>query len=166
MKILKFTHVYLFIFILFISSCSKEDDSVYSDKASVDNVDVEYSNIDLEILSIVNDYRASIGVSTLETMDFISSVAETHTVYMVETGTVNHDYFTDRLQDLMDNVAAKSVGENVAYGYTTAEDVVDAWLKSDSHREVIENPNYTHFGISTEENEEGRLFYTQIFIKR
>ena len=167
MKILKFTHVFFFLFIFFINaSCSNEDDSVYSEKSIANNVEVEYSNIDLEILSIVNEYRTSIGVSTLQTMDFISSVAETHSVYMVETGTVNHDYFTDRLQDLMDNVAAKSVGENVAYGYVTAEDVVNAWLKSDSHREVIENPNYTHFGVSSEENEDGRLFYTQIFIKR
>ena len=61
---------------------------------------------------------------------------------------------------------AKSVGENVAYGYKTAEEVVNAWLNSPKHRALIESKNYTHFGISTEASETGSNYFTQMFIKR
>ena len=99
-------------------------------------------------------------------LDIISYVAESHTVYMVETGLVNHDNFPERNQKLVESANAKSVGENVAYGFNSAKGVVDAWLKSDAHRAIIENEKYTHFGISTERNSEGRNYFTQIFIKR
>ena len=62
--------------------------------------------------------------------------------------------------------SAKSVGENVAYGFSSATSVVTAWIKSDEHRAIIEKESYTHFGISTEQNIEGRYFFTQIFIKQ
>lgn len=152
-----------FVFVLF-TSCSPSDDDIFVDK--INDIQKNYSEIDLEILNLVNDYRNSIGLNSLEIMNIISSVAETHTDYMVETGLVNHDFFLERQESLMKSAHAISVAENVAYGYKTAQEVVKAWLKSDSHREVIENHGFTHFGISSEKNNEGRLFYTQIFINR
>ena len=85
---------------------------------------------------------------------------------MIETGTVSHDNFSKRSQTLMDQADAIAVGENVAYGYSSAQGVVNGWLNSSSHRKVIENPNYTHFGISTEVNTENRNYFTHIFIKK
>jgi uncharacterized protein YkwD len=67
---------------------------------------------------------------------------------------------------LQNNANAKKVGENVAYGYGTAEGVVNGWLNSPAHKKIIETEEYTHFGISTEKDSSNRNYFTQIFISR
>lgn len=44
-------------------------------------------------------------------------------------------------------------GENLARGFTTADDVVDAWMKSPSHRENLLSPNYTDIGFAVDSGE-------------
>ena len=41
-------------------------------------------------------------------------------------------------------------GENLARGFTTTEDVVDAWMKSPSHRENMLSGNYQDVGFAVE----------------
>ena len=85
---------------------------------------------------------------------------------MLEVGEVSHDNFGIRSKNLIENANASVVAENVAYGFNSAEGVVNAWLKSEKHKATIENPSFTDFGISTEANELGRNYFTNIFIKR
>ncbi|MDO9038126.1 MAG: CAP domain-containing protein [Lutibacter sp.] len=148
-------------------SCAKEDDGVYfNENSEVVNAKVVYSDIESEIVSLVNAHRSSLGLNTLNTLIIVSGVADGHTNYMIEVGQISHDNFAQRAQTLMSEAGAKTVGENVAYGFNTAEGVVKGWLNSDGHRKVIENPDYTHFGISMEKNSDNRNYFTNIFIKK
>ena len=119
MKALKFNLALLVFVCILFTSCASDDDGIYFEK--LNETKVEYSEIELEILDLVNDYRVSKGLESLEKMNFISSVAEGHTYYMAETGKVNHDNFSERHEKLVSNANAKIVGENVGYGFTTAE---------------------------------------------
>jgi hypothetical protein len=130
--------LFLFVFGL-LTSCSPEEDGIYFDQ--VLETKLSYSPIEIEILDLVNIYRVEKGLISLNKLNIISSVAESHSNYMVNVGKVNHDFFPERHEKLVNNASAKSVGENVAFGYSSAESVVSAWLASDSHREIIENPN-------------------------
>jgi len=164
MKTLQFNlAIFSFVCVL-LASCAPEDDGIYFDKSN--EVEVNYSVIELEILALVNDYRASKNLVPLERMNVISTVAESHTNYMAERGEVNHDNFSERHEKLVINADAKTVGENVGYGFKSAKGVVKAWLNSNAHRAIIEKSDYTHFGISTRQNDEGRNYFTQIFIER
>lgn len=148
-------------------SCAKEEDGVYfNENSEVVNAKVTYSPIESEIVSLVNAHRTSLGLNSLNTLNIVSGVADGHTVYMIEVGQVSHDNFAQRAQTLMSEAGAKTVGENVAYGFSTAEGVVKGWLNSDGHRKIIENPDYTHFGISMETNADNRNYFTNIFIKK
>ena len=60
---------------------------------------------------------------------------------------------------------AITVGENVAYGYNSAEDVVTAWLNSTSHRNIIEG-NFTHSGFGVIAAQGNRYYFTQLFYKK
>lgn len=169
MKTLPLKIVSLFFISALLFSCSKEDDGVYFNQSSeiiTTNSVTSYTTIESEILQLVNEHRKNMNLSELTTLNIVSSVAKGHTEYMVETGAVNHDNFSQRAQTLMDNANAKSVGENVAYGFNSAQGVLNGWLNSEEHRKILENPEYTHFGISTESNSEGRNYFTQIFIKQ
>ena len=164
---MKISNIKLVIVALLFSvftSCTKEDDGIYF--SEIEEVKIEYSEMELEILDLVNNHRVSLGLQSLESLNIISSVALSHTEYMVETDQVNHDGFPQRHENLVLKANAKSVGENVAYGFNSSTGVMNAWLNSVEHKAIIENENYTHFGISIEKNNEGRNYFTQMFIKK
>lgn len=168
MKIFTLKLLLLVFFGSLLFSCTKEDDGIYFGKTNdlVISHDASYSEMESTILILINEYRKSLNLAELECLNVISNVATTHTHYMVDVGVLSHDNFAIRAQSLIENAAAKSVGENVAYGFGTAQGVVNGWLNSAEHKKIIENPDYTHFGISIESNIDGRLYFTQIFIDK
>lgn len=161
-KQLCLTLVCVFMF----TSCAKDDIADDSALKTADLVDyVAYSNIELEILNRVNVHRKSIGLSELKRVDGITFQASDHNTYMIGQKKVSHDNFQKRYFALVNDIGAKAVSENVGYGYITAEGVVKAWLDSEGHRKNIEG-NYTHFGISVAQDEDGRNYFTNIFARR
>ena len=147
-------------------SCSSEG---ASDKASTDRkvvTNYNYNDTELQLVTLINNYRASIGLNTLEVINHISYKSEEHNIYMIDNKVVNHDYFQDRVNNLEQVLDAERVGENIAYNYKTAESAMSAWLNSPSHKANIEG-DFTHFGISvTTDPATGRKYYTNIFIKK
>ncbi|HUH27419.1 CAP domain-containing protein [Gelidibacter sp.] len=121
--------------------------------------------IELEILELINNYRIGMDLTPLNNLSIIKSVAFTHTDYMVSINQVNHNNFFQRKSSLVQNASATKVTENVAYAYSTAESVVNAWLSSPAHKANIEG-DFTDFDISAEKNSEGKWYFTNIFIKR
>jgi uncharacterized protein YkwD len=118
-----------------------------------------------EILVLINDYRASIGLpSIVVDQQYASAYAVDHTQYMIDSGTISHDNFGTRSEALKQR-GAKVVGENVAYGYGTAQSVVDAWLNSAGHKKIIEG-DFTHSGFGVMKSPTGKYFYTQLFYRK
>lgn len=117
-----------------------------------------------EILDLVNNHRQSVGKSTLELDCVANELAINHTKYMISQDLISHNGFQERFQELQQRVNAKSVGENVASGYSSAENVMHAWLNSEGHKTNIEG-NFTHIGIAAIKNSKGTLFYTQLFYR-
>ena len=169
MKIQTLKLVSLFLITTFLFSCAEEDNGIYLNGSSevVNLLEISsYSTIETEILKLVNEHRKNLDLNELVCLDIVSNVSKGHTDYMIEAKKMSHDNFNQRSKTLMDKANAKSVGENVAYGYSSAQGVFDGWLNSDLHRVIIEKSSYTHFGISTEINSDGRYYFTQIFIKK
>lgn len=153
---------------IFTASCAKDsiEEEVNSyDHTAEEKVDFDYTEIESEILTLVNEHRKSLNLKALAHVAEISVEAESHNYYMLEVGKVSHDNFGARYENLVETIGAKSVSENVGYGYRTAEAVVNAWLKSDGHKENIEG-NHTHFGVSVVDDENGRNYFTNIFIRK
>ncbi|MCP9200720.1 CAP domain-containing protein [Gramella sp. GC03-9] len=168
MKRVLTTSLTLIFCAMLLTSCSKdslEDDVTAYNQVVTEKAEYEYSPIEVEIIEDLNIYRKAIGLEELKPMAEISIESEGHNEYMIEEGTVSHDNFSQRASKLMNKVGAKSVSENVAFGYYSADAVVKAWLKSKSHRENIES-NHTHFGISVRKDADGRNYFTNIFIKK
>ena len=151
-----------------LTSCSKdsiEEFDVDSADLKTEIAPVEYTSMEVNILELVNDYRSQQGLPGLVALDESSVQAAGHNDHMIETKEVCHENFARRYQALVSSVQAKAVSENVAYGYRTAEAVVAAWIKSDSHRENMLG-NHTHFGISVREGQDGNFYFTNIFLRK
>ena len=146
-------------------SCPSEDFSNETLDATSLPTAPAAKSIEIEILELLNAHRISIGLPSLNNHGTIKAVAYTHTDYMVEVDNVSHDNFFQRKNSLIDNANASKVSENVAYAYSNAQSVVNAWLNSDGHRQNIEG-DFTDFDISAEQNANGQWYFTNIFVKR
>ena len=148
-----------------IVSCSKDQAASVPVDLSQVNAKYSYTTEETQVMTLVNNYRISMGLNKLEKIDYISIKSEEHDNYMIATGAVNHNYFQDRYENLVQVIGAKNVSENLAYNYTSPESVVNAWLNSSGHKANIVG-DFTHFGISIRTNSEGKKYYTNIFVKK
>lgn len=143
-------------------SCSSEQIQI---EAQNDTINIEDTKIiEAEILNLINEHRNNLNLPLLGELEIIKSQTQAHTKYMIEKGELSHDFFYERKQFLVSKTDASDVSENVAYGYTSARTVVNAWLNSDGHKQNIEG-DFTHFNVTAQQNEEGKWYYTNIFIK-
>ena len=147
-----------------VSCSSDSSDGTSTDKKVVTNYN--YNETELKLITLINNYRQTIGLNTLEVINHISFKSEEHNIYMIEHNLVNHDYFQERSDNLILVLGAERVGENIAYNYKTAENAFSAWMDSPGHRANIEG-DYTHFGLAvTTDAQTGKKYYTNMFMKK
>ncbi|MEO9476450.1 MAG: CAP domain-containing protein [Cyclobacteriaceae bacterium] len=117
-----------------------------------------------QIFVLVNKHRKSKGLPVFQTNKACDREAQAHSENMADgTTPYGHDGFDDRFEVLSEETGAMSMGENVAYGQTSAAEVMEGWLDSKGHRENIEG-DYTHIGIGVAASSDGTMYFTQIFV--
>jgi uncharacterized protein YkwD len=147
-----------------VSCSSDSSDGTSTEKRVVTSYN--YNETELKLITLINNYRQTIGLNTLEVINHISFKSEEHNIYMIEHNLVNHDYFQERSDNLILVLGAERVGENIAYNYKTAENAFSAWMDSPGHRANIEG-DYTHFGLAvTTDAQTGKKYYTNMFMKK
>ncbi len=149
----------LFILFYFIVSCSNQDLVVKPPEFTYD-----YTQTELDLLQVINNYRSSKNLSQLSEIQHISYKCFEHNLYMIDNNVTNHDYFYDRSENIKLVLDATRVGEVIAYNYITNQGVVDAWVSSPRHKSVLEG-NWTNFGVSITENSNHRKYITMIFVR-
>ena len=154
-----------FMALVLLVGCSPEVEENNFETADLFAKDVE-NNHELvqDVLEVVNEYRSSIGLSSLSEHQTSEELALSHSAYMVEQNRASHDFFFQRSDYLRDN-GAQLVTENVAFGYQSAQSALQGWLESPSHKEAIEG-DFTHTGIAVVSTELGVKYYTQLFIRQ
>lgn len=129
-------------------------------------VDQSVSAFEAEVVRLVNEIRASNGLSAL-TQDWeLSRVARYKSQDMKNLGYFSHTSPTYGSPfSMMKNfgISYKTAGENIAKGYSTPKAVVDAWMKSPGHRANILNSSYTHIGVGFVSSGN---YWTQMFVGR
>lgn len=157
---------FLAMIVLFgLTSCTK--DTMENDSLNAIEVPAapQAKQIEIEIMELINAHRINKGLNPLQNHNTVKAVAFTHTDYMIEVDNVSHDNFFLRQQSLQANASANVVSENVAYGFNSAQAVVNAWLNSPGHKDNIEG-DFTDFEVSAEQNSAGKWYFTNMYIKR
>jgi hypothetical protein len=103
-----------------------------------------------KVLQLTNEFRAQNGVPALKLNNELNAAAYGHSADMA-----NQDYFDHTGKDgskpwdraKVVGYQARSMGENIAAGYTTPEDVVTGWENSPGHRANMLNASYTELGV-------------------
>jgi len=108
------------------------------------------------IIELTNQSRQEASISTLSENSLLSKAAFQKAQDMLERDYFDHEDPDGRLPWywLKNNDYLYSyAGENLAVDFVKAEDVHKAWMKSETHRANILNPNYQEIGIAVVQGE-------------
>lgn len=123
------------------------------------------SDIEIEILQLVNEHRATLNLEPLAFYLPIQEASYQHSNNMAR-GSVpfGHAGFSERANKLVQQLRGSAASENVAMGQRSAQEVVQSWLNSVQHRKNIEG-DFNLTGISVVKDKNGERVFTQLFIK-
>ena len=124
------------------------------------------SKFENDVVTLTNKERQQAGLSALQIDSKLSQVAREKSNDMQRKGYFSHTSPTygspfDMMRDF--GVTYQAAGENIAQGQTSPEEVVQAWMNSQGHRENILNPNFTHIGVGYDPQGQ---HWTQMFIRK
>ncbi|MBW3631633.1 MAG: CAP domain-containing protein [Chloroflexi bacterium] len=120
-------------------------------------------------LDLINDYRRKNGAGNLSLQNQLGAAADHHSQDMA-----NKNYFSHQLSN--GDSAEKNIerfgytnwsfiGENIAAGQETANEVMEAWKSSPDHDKGMRNKNFTEIGIGRAYNKNSKYgwYWTTTF---
>ncbi|MFG6105612.1 CAP domain-containing protein [Leptothoe sp. EHU-05/26/07-4] len=115
-----------------------------------------------KLLRLMNDARRERGLAPLAFSSSLQRAAQAHVDDIVahnnrptHTGS-DGSSMSERVQ--RENYSYRYLGENVAAGYSSAEDTFEQWMNSRGHRENILNPNFSEAGVGYYINAPGTTY--------
>lgn len=128
----------------------------------------QYRSYINEVLSIINGYRAEQGIAPLTLSEDLTVMSCVRAEEIAWSGNHSHRRpgyrnFTTLFREA--GFETGIVGENLGWGFSTPQEVCQAWKDSESHYENIMNPEFTEIGIgvAADPDPNGKLCWTQHF---
>lgn len=136
-------------------------------------VSIRVDSDEREIFELINEERSKKGLGELNWDSSLSRLARAYSQKMARENFFSH---YDRSGEAVDGRARRmriknwsKIGENLFFsqGYGNPNELaVRGWMKSNSHRQNILDPDYTDSGIGIAESDDGRIYITQVFVER
>lgn len=120
------------------------------------------------IFNLVNQNRQQQGLAPLSLNAKLNEAAKIQADQMVALRTMDHNLPGAQYPGLVDRInhvgyRYATAGENIAYGYSDANSVMNGWMNSSGHRANILNTSYTEMGVAVSYTPEGIPYYAQVF---
>jgi uncharacterized protein YkwD len=117
---------------------------------SASNSAASASGATARVVEIVNNERSKAGCTPLTVNDKLTRAAQDHSKDMAEHRNMSHTGSDgsdpgERITQAGYNWS--TYGENVAYGYTTPERVMEGWMSSPGHKRNILNCDFKEIGV-------------------
>ncbi|MEM9806126.1 MAG: CAP domain-containing protein, partial [Cyanobacteria bacterium P01_D01_bin.56] len=133
---------------------------------------MQFTEFAQEVLRLTNEFRQQNGVEPLTLNEELVTTAENYSQTMAEGDFFSHigedgSAPWDRAED--EGYTARAMGENLAAGQLTPEEVVQGWIDSPGHQRNLLNSSYTEMGLGyfELENDTGAVnynrYWTQLF---
>ena len=114
------------------------------------------------IVQLVNVHRTAAGLPRLAVSACADRYAEDWSATMARTKAFQH---RPSLGTVMKACRGSAVGENIAYGGVSADQLMAMWMASPGHRANILSPRFTHIGVGAVTTPAGRTYGTQNFLR-
>ena len=116
-----------------------------------------------DVAALVNEYRQEQGIEPLKVIPALQKNAQTRAVEISEEFSHTRPDGTLCFTAISSSISYYACAENIAYGETTPEAVVNQWKKSDGHNKNMLNSDYTHIGVGVYESG-GYIYWVQLFV--
>jgi uncharacterized protein YkwD len=125
----------------------------------------EITALENRVAALTNAERTAAGCGELRMDEHLRAAARGHSADMARHGYFSHTGLDGSSPSDRARAAGYDggVGENIAMGYRTPEDVVHGWMTSDGHRANILNCSYAAIGVGLAYDDRGRPYWTQKF---
>lgn len=113
----------------------------------------------LRVFNMINEEREKVGLNLLNWDSNLESTSDVRAIECAEKFShirPNGDPWYTVNSEIMG-------GENLAYGYRNAGEVVSGWMNSITHRENILYPTFTKIAISVYVDDDGIYYWAQEF---
>lgn len=132
----------------------------------------DFSSEEFEIYELVNERRTKSRLMRLEWDDDIAEMARRYSAEMARGNFFSHyDRRGRSVVDRAENFGLRGwtgIGENLFFseGYGDFSSLaVSGWLRSNTHKKNMLNPQWTATGIGIASDRAGRIYVTQVFLK-
>jgi uncharacterized protein YkwD len=112
------------------------------------------------VLALSNVQRTSRGLRPLAFSACADGYADSWAGSLSRAGALSHQ----PLRPILTACRAPGVGENVAFGNVTPEQLVAMWMASPGHRANLLKPGFTHIGVGAVTVAGGRVYGVQVFL--
>jgi uncharacterized protein YkwD len=122
-----------------------------------------------EMLARVNEARKKAGLAPLRSNALLDKAAQRHAEDMLARGYFAHESPEGKTVRERAKAAGydwRAIGENVAEGQFSVDEVMDTWLRSPGHRRNILDPDFKELGVGLALGRSGeayRVVWTQAF---
>jgi uncharacterized protein YkwD len=118
-----------------------------------------------DLFELVNAERSKEGLTALRPQPQLCEAARAHAANMAKQTKLEHKLDGKSTYDRIKATGYKYTlaAENLARGDVTTMEIVQAWMKSKSHRENILESEFKESGIGMARDGMGEIYYTQIF---
>ncbi|MDT4993040.1 MAG: hypothetical protein QOH97_2932 [Actinoplanes sp.] len=124
-----------------------------------------WQRLQSDVVSWTNHQRVKSGCKALSLNAGLTRAGRDHSAWMARTGTFSHIGSGGSAFDARIRTAGyrKPSAENIAMGYRTGADVVNAFMKSPGHRANILNCQSKTVGVGAVYSTNGTPYYTEDF---
>jgi len=117
-----------------------------------------------DVVNQTNKFRTANGLPGLEMLEELNAIAQKHSENMA-SGRVafGHNGFAKRAALARKKIeGANGFAENVAYGPTSAAELINMWKDSPPHRRNMLG-GYEYVGVGIAKDKRGTMYYTMVF---
>jgi uncharacterized protein YkwD len=147
-KISFITAIVIITAIFFISKSYKSEKNPVPTPGPVPQFRVQKGVVFSNGLYLVNQERIKAGVQLVGETNNIDQGAYNRAKFLVEHNQWSHKGFREAMRPILINKQAELIGEDLAKNFSTDEAVIQAWMLSPIHKDVMLNPNYEWGGYN------------------
>jgi uncharacterized protein YkwD len=107
--------------------------------------------IEARVIERTNAQRVRRGLRPLRVDTGLLQSARRHAAWMTRNHSMVH--------------TGQPVGENIAMGQNSSDEVINTWMNSSGHRANILNPGYTRIGVAAYTTPGGTIYWCQQFLQ-
>lgn len=140
---------------------NKQDIEDNNTKQTQEAADASFAQ---EVIRLINEERTKLSLPALNSNTLLQESAQIRAQELEEEFSHTRPDGSDPSDLLAEKqIPYGTMGENIAHGQKTPEEVVKDWMSSQGHKENILSQNFKYIGVGSFKASDGSIYWVQLF---